>query len=155
MPLMVQILKNTELFSSFSEEELSLLLEFCEEQRVAKGTIIFTEAQKDDGAVYFVQEGIINIIKGSGADRLMLAMFGLGNIFGEMAFLDSGPRSASALADEDCILYKLTPEKFFEYGAKAPKAAMKMFKVFISKLVKRLRDTDEALVKKNQKIMLS
>jgi CRP-like cAMP-binding protein len=155
MPMIVQILRNTELFSPFSEEELTLLIKNCQELRTPKGGIVFSEGKKDDAAVYFVQEGVVKIVKGEAPGQTVLAMFGLGNIFGEMSFLDSGPRSASAVADEDCILYKLVPERFYEYGAQAPKAAMKMFKVFISKLVKRLRETDEALVAKNRKIIIT
>lgn len=155
MPMIVQILKNTELFSPFTEEELTSLIAHCEELHVPKGSVVFTEGQKDDAGVFFVQEGVVKIVKGQAQSRTLLAMFGMGNIFGEMSFLDSGPRSATASADEDCILYKLVPERFYEYGAEKPKAAMKMFKVFISKLVKRLRETDEALVSKNLKIIIS
>jgi CRP/FNR family transcriptional regulator, cyclic AMP receptor protein len=153
--LMVQVLRNTELFSPFSAEELALLLEFCQEQRIPKGTTLFAEGQKDDCAVYLVQEGVIKIVKGEDSARILLAMFGLGNIFGEMSFLDSGPRSATAVTDEESVVFKLTPDQFYEYGVKAPKAAMKMFKVFISKLVRRLRETDEALVSKSKKIIIS
>jgi CRP/FNR family transcriptional regulator, cyclic AMP receptor protein len=155
MSMAVQVLRNTQLFSQFSEEELTLLVQFCEELSVPKGSVIFTEAQRDDGALFLVQEGVIKIVKGDNENRIVLAMFGLGNLFGEMSFLDSGPRSATAIADEDSVIFKLLPDKFFEYGTQAPKAAMKMFKVFIAKLVKRLRETDEALVSKSKKIIIT
>jgi CRP-like cAMP-binding protein len=155
MPMIVQVLKNMELFSPFSEEELALLVQHCEEVRAPKGTVLFSEGQKDDGAMFFVQEGVVKIVKGAPPAQSLLAMFGMGNLFGEMSFLDSGPRSATAVADEPCVLYKLVPDRFYEYGSQSPKAAMKMFKVFISKLVKRLRETDEALVSKDRRIIVS
>jgi CRP-like cAMP-binding protein len=153
MEAFVQILSNNELFSAFSREELYSLAEYCEKNWNQKGVSIFSENRPDDAAVYFIQEGVIKIVKGNDDKAKILAIFGSGNIFGEMSFLDSEPRSASAVADTAVILFKLTPEKFANWSIQNPRAAMKLFRLFINKLVKRLRQTDEALISFSNKII--
>jgi CRP-like cAMP-binding protein len=149
MSLLTQILKNTESFSSFADWELALLVGHCEELKIPKGTVIFVEDKKDDDAIYFVQEGVIKIIKGEESQRRILAMFGMGNFFGEISFLDSGPRSATAVADEDSIVYKLVPEKLDEIEKQAPQVYKKALKILVSKMARRLRETDEAVISAN------
>jgi CRP-like cAMP-binding protein len=112
--------------------------------------VIFTENADDEGAVYFIEGGIVKIIKRAEGQRQVLAMFGLGNVFGEMSFLNPGPRSATATADEDVVLHKLLPTRLDDLEAQAPATAIKLYKVFIVKLVARLRQTDDALMKKER-----
>jgi CRP/FNR family transcriptional regulator len=146
MDMFISILKANELFTRFSEDELLGLMRLCERRSVAKGSVVFTENAEDDGAVYFIEAGIVKIIKRAGGKRQVLAMFGLGNVFGEMSFLNAGPRSATATADEDVVLHKLLPTRLGELEAQSPGTAIKLYKVFIAKLVARLRQTDDALM---------
>jgi CRP-like cAMP-binding protein len=155
MSLMVKILKTTELFSSFAEEELELLIQCCEEHRLPKGAVLFLEGEQDDSALYFVQDGLVKIVKGEGAHKTVLAMFGLGNLFGEMSFLDFGPRSATAQTDDGAVVYKLLPAKFQQCLHQAPAAAMRLIQVIATKLVKRLRETDEMLITQKYKIIIT
>jgi CRP-like cAMP-binding protein len=148
MDMFINILRGNSLFANFSDAELMLLLRLCERQEVPKGVAVFTENARDDGAVYFIEAGIVKIIKHAEGQRQVLAMFGLGNVFGEMSFLSPGPRSATATADEDVVLHKLLPTRLSELEVQAPVTAIKMYKMFMVKLVARLRQTDDALMKK-------
>ncbi|WP_336489334.1 EAL domain-containing protein [Methylobacterium nigriterrae] len=67
------------------------------------GTMLFEEGEPGDFA-YLITSGRIEIFLGRGESRTVLAVRGPGEIFGEMAILDSDPRSASARALEDCVL---------------------------------------------------
>ncbi|NTV52622.1 MAG: cyclic nucleotide-binding domain-containing protein [Candidatus Firestonebacteria bacterium] len=146
------ILKTNSLFTHFSDAELTDFLQLCERQAVSKGGVVFSENAEDDGAVYFIEAGIIKIIKRAQDQRQVLAMFGLGNVFGEMSFLNPGPRSATATADEDVIVHKLLPTRLSELEQQSPGTAIKLYKVFILKLVARLRQTDDALMKKSREV---
>jgi len=150
MDMFINILKGNSLFTTFSDAELMLLMQLCERQQLPKGSVVFTENAEDEGAVYFIEAGIVKIIKRAEGQRQVLAMFGLGNVFGEMSFLNPGPRSATATADEDVVLHKLLPTRLGELEAQAPGTAIKLYKVFIVKLVARLRQTDDALMKKER-----
>jgi CRP-like cAMP-binding protein len=152
---LVQVLQENPLFETFSPEELTELGKHCQEVTLTDCETLFQEGEKDDEALYFILEGTILIFKGQGAAGKVLAVFGVGNFFGDMSFLDSQPRSASAVADGHTTLYKLTPEDFAEFASAVPKAALKFFKVFIAKLVKRLRETDDALMAQTNNIITS
>jgi len=155
MQMIVSILKENPLFKEFTESELIQLIQFCEAVRKVKGETIFSENLEDDNAVYFIEEGVIKIVKETGEQRKLLAMFGMGNIFGDMSFLSPGPRSACAVVDEDAVLYRLLPERLFEMEVRSPYTALKLLKIFIAKLVIRLRQTDDALIQKSQKIIIT
>ncbi|MBN1594768.1 cyclic nucleotide-binding domain-containing protein [candidate division FCPU426 bacterium] len=150
---LVQVLGSNLLFKNFTDDELHTLVNYCEELRLSDGETVFDEGDKDDEALYFILEGAINILKGQGVGTKVLAVLGTGNFFGDMSFLDSQPRSAAAVSSGDAVLYKLTPDNFSEFANQTPKAALKFFKVFIAKLVKRLRETDEALISQSGTII--
>jgi CRP/FNR family cyclic AMP-dependent transcriptional regulator len=153
--LILPILKETEWFREFSVSELADLIGLCRTVNLAKGTVVFQEGSVDDRAVYFIESGVIKIVKGEGERRKILALFGLGNWFGDMSFLTPGPRSASAVADEDVVLHQMQPAGFRELEQRLPQTALKILKVFIAKLVTRLRQTDEALVQRGPKIIIT
>ena len=81
-------------------------------------------------------------------------MFHMGNMFGEM-LSSPGARSATALADEDVVLRKLLPARLEELESQAPATAIKLLKVFGAKIVARLRQTDDELVQKGPKIIIT
>jgi CRP-like cAMP-binding protein len=66
-------------------------------RQVADGALIFGEATP--GAELFViTKGEVEIVRGKGGDAVSVARLGPGDFFGEMAFVDRAPRSASAVA---------------------------------------------------------
>jgi CRP/FNR family transcriptional regulator len=154
--MIIRILRANEIYAGLTEEELFLIVKLCDRITLARGATVFSEGQKDDGAVYFIEEGIIKIIKGSGEEKhKILAMFGLGNVFGEMSFLDRRERSATAFVDDDAVLYKLQPEKMEELENNAPKTAIRLLRILITKVAARLRQMDDALVDKGERIIVT
>ena len=64
-------------------------------------------------------------------------VFGEGDVFGEMAVLDSEPRSASVTAVEDSVMLKIGRDDFRDILGERPEIAMGVMKV----LNRRLRET--------------
>jgi CRP/FNR family transcriptional regulator, cyclic AMP receptor protein len=155
MEMLLRILKTNGVFPDFSDEELYLVASLSQRMDLKKGEAVFKENQQDDAGVFFIEEGIVRITKTCTGKDKVLAMFGMGNIFGEMSFLDKRPRSATVTADEDVVLYKLLPEKIKELEKNAPRTAVKLLRVFIEKLTARLRQTDDALVDHEEKIIVT
>ena len=59
--------------------------------------------------MYVLEQGRIEIYKSWRDQAKQLRVLGPGDCFGEMALIDLFPRSASALAMEDCKALQITP----------------------------------------------
>jgi sulfate permease, SulP family len=71
--------------------------------------------------------------------RIRLATFGPGTIFGELALLDEGPRSATVMADDYLICYSLSKDDFAALAKEAPAIAIKLLASLGRELSGRLR----------------
>ncbi len=74
------------------------------------GELIFSEGDRGNYA-YIVEEGRVEIWTELQGVHRSLNVLQPGSLFGELALVDSKPRSASATALTDCILSLVTPEQ--------------------------------------------
>ncbi len=101
-----------------------------------KGEVIFHEGNPSDYA-YIVQSGSIEIIERTSEGQKVLGVLGKNEIFGEMGLIDGLPRSATARAREDSLVYVLTPRTFESLVQANPEALLPIMKI----LTNRLRET--------------
>jgi CRP-like cAMP-binding protein len=80
-------------------------------RQYAKGTLIFCEGEPGD-ELYIIQKGSVKIAKIMSNNEVVLAVLKPGDIFGEMAILESKPRTACAVAFEDCVLMTVNRSNF-------------------------------------------
>jgi CRP/FNR family cyclic AMP-dependent transcriptional regulator len=100
----------------------------------AAGETIFAAGDPGD-FMYFVKSGSVDIM----FEGRVLETIPSGGIFGEMALVDAQPRSAGAVAKEDCQLAALDEDAFTDLVSDAPYIALQVMR----SLVKRLRrETD-------------
>ncbi|GHU07811.1 Crp/Fnr family transcriptional regulator [Spirochaetia bacterium] len=66
-----------------------------------KDSMIFSEGEPGD-ELFIIQKGSVKICKIVENSEVLLAVLKAGDIFGEMALLESKPRAACAIAYEDC-----------------------------------------------------
>ena len=76
-----------------------------------KDSIIFCEGEPGD-ELFIIQKGSVKIVKITENNEILLAVLKSGDIFGEMALLESKPRAAGAVAYEDCQLMALNRANF-------------------------------------------
>ena len=76
-----------------------------------KNTMIFAEVMPGK-ELYIIQKGSVKITKIVGETEVLLAVLKPGDIFGEMSLIEDKPRSASAVAYEDCQLLAVNKENF-------------------------------------------
>jgi CRP-like cAMP-binding protein len=76
-----------------------------------KDSIIFCEGEPGD-ELFIIQKGSVKITKIIENNEILLAVLKNGDIFGEMALLESKPRAAGAVAYEDCQLMAVNRENF-------------------------------------------
>jgi len=85
----------------------------------AKNSIIFCEGEPGN-ELFIIQKGSVKIIKITENKEILLAVLKSGDIFGEMALLESKPRAAGAVAYEDCQLMAVNKRNFQQMIATQP-----------------------------------
>lgn len=82
-------------------------------------TMIFSECQNGQ-EMFIIQEGQVKITKIVEGNEVILAVIKKGEFFGEMALLENKPRSACAIAHEDCKLMTINRQNFNQMVATQP-----------------------------------
>jgi len=91
------LLQDVEIFNGLTETELAVISQICQERLVNSGETI-TKQGEPGGEMYIITEGFVQVSIGSGSKERILVNLGAGQIFGEMALVDKGPRSATVKA---------------------------------------------------------
>jgi CRP-like cAMP-binding protein len=141
----ISILKAIYLFSEFSEQELKKVLEICTEKNSMPGQEVFSIGQRAE-SLFVVTMGSIQIsVNSQEGDELKIRHFGSGSHFGEMAFLDNSPRSATATATENSHLLEIRYERLGQILEAEPGMAIKFYRSTAKFLTTRLRATTSDL----------
>lgn len=140
-------LKSVELFSALSPSDADALAALAQEEVYQKGQTVFRE-RDPGGKLYLILMGVIEVSKTSGGGAPMtLARLGRGEILGEIAAFDGGPRSATAVAGvvAETRLASWEVTAFHRYLSARPQAATLILTGLLRKLGTRLRQTSEAV----------
>jgi CRP/FNR family cyclic AMP-dependent transcriptional regulator len=110
-------------------------------KELPKGAVLFH--QGDDGdSLYVIESGAVKVSNLSGDGReVVVALLGPGEVFGELAMLEAGVRTADATAIEDTTVLSLSSAGFRPFLEDHPQVAWGLLEV----LAGRLRETSEAL----------
>jgi CRP/FNR family transcriptional regulator, cyclic AMP receptor protein len=103
----VRLLARTSLFGSLPEESLTALAAHAQERCVLRGDTLFQRGDPGDTMlVILVGEVRLSLPGAAGRDQV-LRILKAGDVFGEIALLDGGPRTADAVALTNCRLLVL------------------------------------------------
>ncbi|MBI2307593.1 MAG: cyclic nucleotide-binding domain-containing protein [Rhodocyclales bacterium] len=108
---LLQQLGGLSLFSELSPRELKIVAALVHQRRMLAGEVIFDEGEEGQ-AIYFILAGQVTICRQGEAER-PIAVLEAGQVFGELALIDGGPRSAQARAASDCELGVMFRGDFF------------------------------------------
>lgn len=109
------------------------------------GEILFRRGDRGD-ELFIIRRGIVRIVLPLENNRYhILATFGRGNFFGEIAFLDHGARSADAVADKDTDVFVISRARFDDVSRSDPALGAMLFARLARGLAIRLRYTDTEL----------
>ncbi|EAR88405.2 cation channel family protein (macronuclear) [Tetrahymena thermophila SB210] len=103
--------------SNFSQATLSKVIFIMEEVLVNPNEVIVREKEYDDQAIYFIQNGTIEIYQQQiyNQNRVsVIKVLGDGQIFGELSFFSGLKRQASARSVNLSTIYKISRIKFIE-----------------------------------------
>ena len=126
MPCDPALLADVELFEHLSDEDRSRLAEVIDQRALAAGETLFTTGEPGE-SLYVVRSGEIELfIKDTAGQKILLTIANPGEVFGELALLDRGPRTATALALTDCELLELDRDDLLLLFQKSPSAALRL-----------------------------
>ncbi len=141
-----ELIRKQLLFAGLSDKDIEWLAQLAELVSVKAGELLMEEGTPGD-ALYLVLDGEFQVTKRSGNSDVVLAMRGVGELFGEMSLLEERPRSASARATRDSQLFKISKAVFDELIATRPAATLSILRT----VMERLRNT-EAMLRQNEKM---
>ena len=137
----VEVLRQSSIFSSLNEDELAELAGVAVERSLTPGEFIFWEEDAPEW-FYVVAEGRIKIVKHSSLGKeFIIAFFGPGEMFGEVAVFGDKPYPASAQAAVETRVLGIQKKDFLSFLARRPQVAVRI----ISVLGGRLREAHSRL----------
>jgi len=95
--------------------------------------------------IFFIARGHASVRLKNGARDIRLMTFTAGTVFGELALLDKGARSAPVVADEELVCHVLSDRDFAALSAECPAAAIKLLSNLGRELSGRLRRANQAI----------
>src|SRR4030042_1155847 len=133
--------KQSFVFSKLSDSELTELAAFAFERSFPAGEFIFWEGDAPDW-FYIVAEGQVKALKHSSSGKeFIIAFFGPGEMFGEVAVFENKPYPASAQAAGQTRVLGIKRDDFLSFLKNRPQGALRV----ISVLGGRLRDAQARL----------
>ena len=107
------LIQNSPLLRPASLAMVALLERTATVEQVDAGVTLFEQGEDGD-AMYFLDRGQVEIsVLSVEGRRVALHMLGPGEVFGEIALFDAGPRTATATATQDARLTRIRREDLF------------------------------------------
>ena len=120
------------------EPRLADLLPYLERQSVTAGTYLMHQGDAPDD-LYFVELGQVTAqLERSGLPPMRLETMGAGRVVGEMGYYMGQVRTASVVAETDCVVYKLGRDKLRQMESEAPEVASVLHRLIIRFLSERV-----------------
>ncbi len=110
----IDLLKQVSIFSGLSDDQLRRISDICRQEIHDEGEAIVREKEPSND-LYIIQEGTVEVALGkpTAPGPTPILHLGKGQIFGEMALLDRGLRSATVNAKADnTALYAISRDDF-------------------------------------------
>lgn len=107
------LMRQVELFRGLTSDQLDTLSAICQHETYPNGALIFEQGDSGD-KMYLIARGQIEVrVQTSSGDTYPALYLGRGQVFGEMALIDSGRRSATVVAiGDETSVYSLPTDKF-------------------------------------------
>lgn len=136
------LLRKIPLFSDLSQKELSAVESILHRREYDRDEILFHQGNPGVG-MYIIQEGTIEILYEPTDSTL--AELTDGDFFGELSLLNETPRSATAIARTDSVLYGLFRPDLLDLVEQDPSLGVQI-------LLRMGRVLSERLIKTNEQV---
>lgn len=137
-------LERVSLLREFSPDQIARLRTHLQRVTWPAGSTIFKEGEPGT-ALFLVTRGRASVRLHSPGGDIRLATYAPGTVFGEMALLDRGPRSATVTADDEVTAWGMSQQAFDALHAKEPELAVRILSALGRELSSRLRQANRTI----------
>jgi CRP-like cAMP-binding protein len=140
----VDLLAAVELFAELEQEDLAKIASLAQVRKMARDTTVFHAGDTAD-AVFIVASGKVKIVvPAADGKEFILTVLGAGQVFGEMALLESAPRSASVITATAVELLVISRDDFHHLLATESRISHKLLAI-LSRRLRRANAKMESL----------
>jgi CRP-like cAMP-binding protein len=132
-------------FAGFNAPDLKAIEPHLNRASYPAGAIVFRENEAGN-EVLIVTKGAASAYLQLPNTNIRLATFAPGTIFGELAILDEGVRSATVIADKDLVCRTLTASSFAALSTTSPGVAIRLLAAIARELSGRLRVANRTFI---------
>jgi CRP-like cAMP-binding protein len=139
-------LRGFQRFAPYSNEDLALLITFCDLVTAPEGDLIIKKGDLSD-SMFLVLSGQVRARLRVGGRDTSLGTMEPGELFGEVAMLSQTARSADVVAEAPTRLLRLTSERFQELMSNHSQLAARMLYNMARLLATRMSERNQELQK--------
>ncbi len=143
------LLSRVPIFEELNPRELQAIERILHRREYMEDEYIFRQGEPGMG-MYIVQQGTVGIL--SEPDRQELFEMGDGDFFGEVALLDQGPRSATAVSRTNSVVFGFFQPDLLELIDRNPRLGLKIVLRLSKHIVERLRRANKRLLEVSQEL---
>jgi CRP-like cAMP-binding protein len=137
-PEILETLHALPIFAEFTEGELEGTIDLIDKVQFPAGECIVRQDEKGD-CMYVLVEGSARVVHRREGREIELAILKTGDFFGELALVDSGPRSADVETLTPCSLLRIEHGALRAIAGVYPNAAFKLLIAVGRAMVMRMR----------------
>ncbi len=137
--------KNAHIFDGLDSSEVQQVLAHGILKDYEKGDLLFKKGSRSD-SMFLVVEGQVRIYIEFHSIEIDLAKLGRGDVFGEIAAVTRGPRTANAVVSKKSTLFEFDRNILGKLNEHFPKLATQLYYNLLFITAKRLSDTNRKLV---------
>ena len=137
---------NTSRFlANLDDDDIAIVLRYTEARRYSSGEVAI-RCGDVDRSIYVIAAGSFDVVAPTPHGPRRVAVLNVGDIFGDLAFLDGEPRSADVRAAEDSEAFIMTPASFDRLRLAHPRLAL-AFVLDLGRILSgRFRESSRLLV---------
>lgn len=141
-----RLFERLDITRGLTPQERETLCGTLERREYPAGSTVFAQGDEGD-ALYIIVRGTasVRLSLDEGRAHRRLVTFSVGTVFGEMALLDRGPRSATVVADEALVCHVLERSQFEKLAETQPRIGLALLSNLGRELSLRMRSAHYAL----------
>lgn len=121
------------------------MMSFVETLSVPAGTVVLQQGSAAHD-LFILDSGQVTVrLMGDNGSSIRLRTMHAGTVVGEMGLYLNEERSASVVADSDCVIHRLTARNLIRMEEEAPTVAAAFHRLMARQLAERLRNTDHMI----------